>query len=129
LCASSVYLLNDLFDLQDDRRHPRKHLRPLASGAIPLAHAIGLIPVLLAAALVAASALPAYFLAVLAGYYVLTLTYSLGLKRLAIVDVLVLAGLYTTRIIAGGTAAAIHLSFWLLAFSVFLFLSLALAKR
>lgn len=129
LCASSVYLLNDLLDLQDDRRHPRKHLRPLASGAIPLAHAVALIPFLLLASILAASALPATFLAVLAGYYVLTLAYSLGLKRVAIIDVLVLASLYTTRIIAGGAAAAIELSFWLLAFSVFLFLSLALAKR
>lgn len=129
LCASSVYLLNDLFDLQDDRRHPRKRNRPLACGALPLGHAVVLIPLLLLVAVLAALTLPAVFMAALAGYYALTLAYSLGLKRLAIIDVLVLAALYTSRIIAGGAAAGIELSFWLLAFSLFLFLSLALAKR
>lgn len=129
LCASSVYLLNDLIDLGDDRRHPRKRTRPFASGALPLSHGVALIPALLAVAFGLALALPREFLLVLGGYYGLTLAYSLGLKQWALVDVLALAGLYTVRIIAGGAVASVPLSFWLLALSVFLFLSLAMAKR
>lgn len=129
-CASSVYLLNDLLDLEDDRHHPTKRNRPLASGALPLAKGIGLAPLLLAAAFVlAAFWLPWQFVVVLLGYYALTLCYSLILKRLIMVDVVVLAMLYTIRIVAGSAAVGAHLTFWLLAFSMFIFLSLALVKR
>jgi 4-hydroxybenzoate polyprenyltransferase len=130
LCASSVYLLNDLLDLEDDRHHPVKRRRPLASGALPLMWGIGLFPILLVGAFVGARAfLPWRFCIVLLGYYVLTLAYSMYLKRQVMVDVVVLAMLYTIRIVAG--TAAIHglLTFWLLAFSMFIFLSLALVKR
>ncbi len=130
LCASSVYLLNDLLDLEDDRHHPTKCRRALASGALPLAHGLAAFPVLLAGAFALAwIALPWRFSAVLLGYYALTLAYSTVLKRLVMVDVVVLALLYTVRIIAGTTAIAVHLTFWLLAFSMFIFLSLALVKR
>ncbi|AOJ02734.1 hypothetical protein WS70_13605 [Burkholderia mayonis] len=130
LCASSVYLLNDLLDLEDDRHHPVKRKRPLASGALPLTVGLALFPVLLVGAFaIALPSLPWRFGAVLIGYYALTLAYSIFLKRQVMVDVVVLAMLYTTRIIAGSTAIGSHLTFWLLAFSMFIFLSLALVKR
>ena len=129
VCASSVYVLNDLLDLGADRAHPRKHKRPFASGRLPLTAGITAAPLLTVAAFIAAYALDPRFALVLLGYYVLTLAYSLRLKRIAMLDVLVLAGLYTVRIIAGSAAIGTGLSFWLLAFSMFLFLSLALVKR
>jgi 4-hydroxybenzoate polyprenyltransferase len=130
MMASSVYLLNDLVDLPSDRQHPRKRNRPFAAGEIPIAHGIlisgGLI---LLSLLLAGLVLPPLFLAVLLGYFAATLAYSFALKRKLIVDVVTLAGLYTLRIIAGGAAVAIMPSPWLLAFSVFLFFSLAAIKR
>jgi 4-hydroxybenzoate polyprenyltransferase/phosphoserine phosphatase len=130
LCASSVYLLNDLLDLEDDRHHPVKRRRPLASGALPLMWGLGLFPILLVSAFLGARAfLPWRFCVVLLGYYVLTLAYSMYLKRQVMVDVVVLAMLYTIRIVAGTAAIHGHLTFWLLAFSMFIFLSLALVKR
>ena len=128
-CASSVYLLNDLLDLSADRAHPRKKHRPFASGRIPLQSGVILIPPLLVVAGLIGLLLPPTFLTVLALYYVMTLAYSLWLKNRVIVDVLVLTGLYTFRIIAGASATGIMPSFWLLAFSMFMFLSLALVKR
>jgi 4-hydroxybenzoate polyprenyltransferase len=129
LCASSVYLLNDLLDLPDDRQHPTKHKRPFAAGSISIFYGALLIPVLLVSAFGIALLLPIEFLGVLVLYYTITLAYSLRLKRVALVDVLTLAGLYTIRIIAGAAAVSVVPSFWLLAFSMFLFLSLALVKR
>jgi len=130
LCASSVYLLNDLLDLEDDRHHATKHRRPLASGALPLTWALALSPILLVSAFVlAALFLPWHFGAVLVGYYALTLAYSMHLKRRGMVDVVVLATLYTIRIVAGVAAIGVQLTFWMLAFSMFIFLSLALVKR
>ena len=129
LCASGVYLLNDLLDLRADRRHPRKRLRPLAAGELSLVGAALAAPALVLVALALAWAIGPRFAAVLATYYVCTLAYSLALKRTAMLDVIVLAGLYTLRIIGGGAAIAAPLSFWLLAFSMFLFLSLAMLKR
>jgi 4-hydroxybenzoate polyprenyltransferase len=130
LCASSVYLLNDLLDLEDDRHHPVKRRRPLASGALPLTWGLGLFPVLLVGSFaIAWLFLPWRFSVVLLGYYALTLAYSMYLKRQVMVDVVVLAMLYTIRIIAGTAAVDAQLTFWLLAFSMFIFLSLALVKR
>lgn len=129
LCASSVYLLNDLLDLPSDRAHPRKRKRPFASGDLPLLHGAVLIPVLLLGALLIALFLPATFLLVLAAYYLTTLAYSLWLKNRVMVDVILLAALYTFRIVAGAAATGITPSFWLLAFSMFVFLSLAMVKR
>ncbi len=129
LCASSVYLLNDLFDLGADRRHATKKHRPFAAGTLSIAHGALLIPLLLMLAFAIAALLPGAFVAVLAVYYVVTLAYSLKLKSMLVLDVLALAGLYTLRIIAGGEAVSITPSFWLLAFSMFLFFSLAIVKR
>jgi 4-hydroxybenzoate polyprenyltransferase len=129
LCASAVYVLNDLLDLEADRNHPRKASRPFAAGDATLASGLLIIPALLAPAALLATLLPAAFRLVLATYLTLTLAYSLFLKRRILVDAMTLAGLYTLRIIAGAAAISIAVSFWLLLFSVFLFLSLAFAKR
>lgn len=129
VCASSVYIANDLLDLPSDRQHIRKRKRPFASGAVPLWMGIVLAPVLLAFSLFAASFVGSRFLPWLIGYFLLTCAYSWSLKRKVVIDCLTLAMLYTLRILAGAAAASIGLSFWLLAFSVFLFLSLAFVKR
>ena len=129
LTASSVYLLNDLLDLKSDREHARKRLRPFASGRAKLAHGAMLAPALLAAGALLSLALPWRFGAALAAYYVLTVAYSFALKRVMTVDVVALACLYGTRLVAGGYATGVPLSPWLEALAVFLFLSLALVKR
>jgi 4-hydroxybenzoate polyprenyltransferase len=129
LCASSVYLLNDLLDLQDDRQHPRKRQRPYAAGDLPLMSGLILMPILLGLSYTICMSLPAAFFRVLAVYYALTLGYSFYFKKIAFVDVAVLAGLYTTRLIAGCAAAATWLPVWTLGAATLLFLSLALIKR
>jgi len=129
LCASGVYLLNDLFDLDADRRHPRKRLRPFAAGTLPLWSGLVAAPLLTIAGLAVAATLSLPFAGVLLCYYALTLAYSLRLKRIVMLDVVVLAALYTVRIIGGAVVIGGGLSFWLLAFSMFLFLSLAMLKR
>lgn len=129
LCASSVYLLNDLLDLGSDRLHPQKRFRPLAAASVPIGHAFAMIPVLLVGAFSIALFLPIEFLLVLAIYYAVTLAYSARLKRITIIDVLTLAGLYSIRIMAGASVVPEMPSFWLLAFSMFLFFSLAIVKR
>jgi len=128
--ASGTYLLNDLFDLRADRRHPRKRRRPVAAGALPARSALGLAAALNGAALaLAVLLLPWGFVALLVGYVAITLAYTLALKRMLLVDVICLAELYAHRVLAGAAAAAVAVSPWLLAFSVFFFLSLAFAKR
>ena len=129
LIASAVYLLNDLLDLAADRAHPRKRLRPFASGAVPLAWGTMLAPGLLVAGLALAAVLGPAFLGVMALYFAVTTAYSLALKRMLVIDICTLAALYTLRIVAGGVATGIPLSVWLLAFSMFFFLSLAAMKR
>jgi 4-hydroxybenzoate polyprenyltransferase/phosphoserine phosphatase len=130
LCASSVYILNDLLDLGDDRHHKSKCNRPFASGRLSIKAGLFAVPALLILAFGAAlTLLPWQFSAVMAAYYVVTLAYSLKLKRLMAVDVIVLAMLYTARIIAGVAAFSLTLTFWILAFSMFIFLSLAMVKR
>jgi 4-hydroxybenzoate polyprenyltransferase len=130
LAASAVYLLNDLIDVAADRQHHRKRNRPIASGRLGLAQAWLAWPLLLAAAF-ALSALGLHwtFQLVLAAYVFQTLVYSLRLKQTPMVDVLLLACLYTLRIIAGAAAIRVPLSFWMLSFSMFFFLSLAFIKR
>ncbi len=128
-CASGIYLINDLLDLPSDRAHPRKRRRPFAAGTVNPLYGMILIPSLLLISLAIALFLPSFFLVILAVYFFFTTAYSLFLKRLVLIDVLVLAGLYTLRVIAGAAAISVEPSFWLLAFSMFLFLSLALVKR
>ncbi len=130
LIASSVYVLNDLLDLESDRRHPRKKGRVFASGTLPVVYGIAMIPLLLVlGATLSLALLPVSFLLALAAYYALSIAYSLLARTKVILDVLFLAGLYTLRILAGAAAVSVTPSFWLLAFSMFLFLSLALVKR
>jgi len=129
LLASATYLVNDLLDLPSDRAHPRKKSRPMASGCISIPQA-GLMALLcLAAAFGLAVQLPAMFGLVLLTYWVITTAYSVAIKRYVLLDVLTLAVLYTTRIVAGAAVLAIALSPWLLAFSATVFMSLALVKR
>jgi 4-hydroxybenzoate polyprenyltransferase len=129
LCASSVYVVNDLFDLAADRHHPRKRNRPFANGRLSVKSGVAASFALLSVAIWLALSVGYRFAAVLGGYYALTWAYSLRLKRAALVDVMTLAALYTIRLIAGSTATSIPLSFWLLAFSIFIFLSLGIVKR
>lgn len=129
LCASSVYIANDLLDLDSDRRHPRKRTRPFAAGLVPAWKGVLLAPVLLLASLILGWQVGTSFLSWLLLYFSLTCVYSWRLKRLLLIDCLTLAMLYTLRIVAGAAAIDLTLSFWLLAFSIFLFLSLAFVKR
>ena len=129
LAASCIYLVNDLVDLEADRRHATKRTRALASGAMPIATAVALAPALLAASALLCLLLPWQFGALLAIYVATSLAYSFGLKRVSLVDVFVLAGLYLLRIYAGAAAVGVPVSQWLLGFSLFVFLSLAIAKR
>ncbi|KQV44878.1 UbiA family prenyltransferase [Duganella sp. Root336D2] len=129
LCASSVYIANDLLDLESDRQHPRKRNRPFASGQVPAWQGVLCAPLLLMASAAVAWQVGGNFFGWLSGYFLLTCAYSWLLKRLMLVDCVTLALLYTLRIIAGAAALSMPLSFWLLAFSVFLFLSLAFVKR
>jgi 4-hydroxybenzoate polyprenyltransferase/phosphoserine phosphatase len=129
LCASSVYIANDLLDLESDRLHSRKRSRPFASGQVPIWLGVVFTPVLITASLFMAKSVGGNFLTWLLVYFALTCAYSWVLKRLVLVDCLTLAILYTLRIVAGAAAMSVPLSFWLLAFSIFLFLSLAFIKR
>jgi 4-hydroxybenzoate polyprenyltransferase/phosphoserine phosphatase len=129
LCASSVYLLNDLVDLQEDRRHRSKRYRPLASGAVPLMHGLFAVPALFVAAVLVASTVSLPFLGVLLGYFAITTAYSFVLKRKMLIDVLTLAALYSVRVFGGAVAIDVVVSQWLLAFCMSLFVSLALMKR
>jgi 4-hydroxybenzoate polyprenyltransferase/phosphoserine phosphatase len=127
LVASAIYVINDISDLDADRRHPRKRKRPFASGAAPIRTAILMPPVLLLAG--CALALGAGVLPLLLLYGVVSIAYSMWLKQYPLVDLFVLAGLYTIRLYAGGEASGYHVSAWLLAFSSFFFLGLASVKR
>ncbi|MEO9160926.1 MAG: UbiA family prenyltransferase [Casimicrobiaceae bacterium] len=129
LVASGVYMLNDLADLASDRRHPRKRGRPLAAGRLPLMAGVLLAPLALAAGATVSFLLPAAFAGWLLAYLIVTTAYTLALKRIAGIDVAMLAGLYALRLAAGAAATGIVLSGWLIAFSGCLFLSLALVKR
>jgi 4-hydroxybenzoate polyprenyltransferase len=127
--ASAIYILNDLFDLEADRAHARKKRRPFASGEISVPVGLASMVGLLAVAALTCLFLPPLFALVLLVYLFATTAYSIAVKRMLLIDILMLAGLYTMRLIAGATATNIDASFWLLAFSGFFFLSLALVKR
>ena len=128
-CASSVYLLNDLLDIQADRQHPTKKNRPFAAGTISIKSGSAVAILLLIFSAIISLFLPLMFRETLALYYIATNAYSLFLKRKMIIDVVTLAGLYAVRVLAGATAVGIVLSEWLLAFAMFIFLALALMKR
>ena len=125
--ASAIYLLNDLSDLAADRAHPRKRLRPFASGALPLVTGFAMVPALFLIGAWLGVASGAWF--ALALYAVMSIAYTVRLKEQPLIDVFILAALYTIRLFAGGEASGHPVSMWLLGFSSFLFLSLALVKR
>lgn len=127
--ASANYLFNDMLDIENDRRHPAKRFRPFAAGDLPVTGGVALALALIAAALAILPCLPHEFALWLAAYIVCSLAYSFYLKRVALVDVLMLSGLYTMRLLAGGAATGTEISHWLAGFSIFLFLSLAMVKR
>lgn len=129
LCASATYIVNDLLDLDADRHHRKKKWRPFASGALSVRSGLLGCAAMLATGAGIALALPDAFQLALLAYVVVTFLYSFLLKRVASLDVITLAGLYTLRVIAGAFAAGVALSFWLLAFSMFVFLCLAFVKR
>lgn len=128
-CASSGYLFNDLSDLGADRHHPKKRFRPFAAGDVPVSWALWAIPVLLLSGCLVGALVSFQLAWILLLYFAMGVGYSLLIKRIAILDVLFLAGLYALRIMGGSAAGHIWTSPWLLAFSIFLFFSLALVKR
>jgi 4-hydroxybenzoate polyprenyltransferase len=127
--ASGGYVMNDLLDHEADRHHPTKRHRPFAAETLSRPFGISMVPLLFIAALLCSLWLSPKFLMLLTMYVVLTTAYSVYLKRVAVLDVLLLAGLYTLRVLAGVAASHVRFSTWLLAFSMFLFLSLAFLKR
>lgn len=129
LCASGVYVINDMADLEADRQHPTKRERPLAEGRITRLQALIAIPLLLVSALLIAAAVSFRFVLVLAAYLSLTTLYTFWLKRKLFADVVVLALLYSLRVVGGAVAIEVELSEWLLVFSLLVFTSLALIKR
>ena len=130
LCASATYFWNDILDIRADRAHPRKQKRPFAAGLVSIPHGVAFSIILLAVSFgLAAATLPLIVPALLAGYIVITLTYSLFLKEKLLVDAMTLGLLYSYRIVIGGAATGIVLSDWLIAFSTFFFFGLALVKR
>jgi 4-hydroxybenzoate polyprenyltransferase len=129
LTASAAYVLNDLLDVEADRNHPKKRTRPFAAGDLTPQTGVVSMAILIAGAAALASRLPGQFSFWLGAYFVTTIAYSLVLKKLALLDVLTLAGLYTVRLIAGGAGTQVLLSPWLGGFSIFFFLSLAMVKR
>jgi len=129
LVASANYLINDLVDLEFDRKHPTKKKRPFASGELFIGYGIIAIPLLFLSSFFMFQFLPLQFVLLLVMYLFITVLYSLILKKLVLVDVIILAGLYTVRIIAGAFAINVDVTIWLISFSIFIFLSLALAKR
>lgn len=129
LIASAGYIFNDLLDLPFDRRHPRKCLRPIAACELDSFHAVALFTVIMALGLLTSWGVGWSILGFVAGYFVLTTSYSLILKSKPLIDVLTLALLYNVRILAGSFAAGLALSYWLIAFTLFLFFGLAVMKR
>jgi len=128
-CASAIYILNDLSDLPHDRAHPRKARRPIAAGTLPIPAAVGLFAALVLVSAVLSSMVGGFFPLFLVAYAALSLSYVFALKRRLLVDVVVLALLYASRVVAGASVASVPLSRWFIAFTVFLFFSLAVAKR
>lgn len=129
LAASATYLLNDIWDVESDRTHPRKRDRPFASGRLPMLQGLAAAGLLFTLALGVAALVSVPFVLMLFGYAVLTTLYSMVIKQYIVLDVLTLASLYTWRVLAGAIAISVQISTWLLAFAVFIFFSLALVKR
>lgn len=129
LCASAVYIFNDILDIEADRQHPRKCKRPFAAGLLAVRTGIVFGILLISVAAVIAWQVNENFIYILAVYFIITTAYSLYIKQIVLLDVMLLAILYTTRLVAGSIAIGVEHSFWLLLFSIFIFFSLAMVKR
>jgi 4-hydroxybenzoate polyprenyltransferase/phosphoserine phosphatase len=129
LISSSVYVINDLLDLNADREHPNKKSRPFASGIIPIKNGLIIFLLLFVPGITMSFFIEFYFFSLMLIYFILTSLYSIVLKKIIILDICILGILYTLRIVGGGFATEIQISVWLFAFSIFLFLSLAAVKR
>ena len=129
LVSSSLYILNDLLDIEADRRHPENYRRPLAAGNFPISPAVILMPIVLSIGLFFGYVISPDFMMILSLYLILSSSYSFWLKSIALVDILALASLYTIRIFAGAESFSVEISAWLATFSGFIFLSLSLLKR
>ena len=129
LLASAVYLFNDIRDRDEDRRHPRKRKRPIAAGRLAVPVAAAAAALLAAVAVALGLALGGGFVAVLAVYLGANVAYSTGLKRVVIVDVMVLSLGFVLRVLAGGVAVGVEVSAWLILCTSFLALFLAFSKR
>lgn len=129
LCSSSVYIINDIIDIKNDRNHPIKKYRPFASGEVSTKKGIIVVPLLLLSCLLLSLKVNKNYLIILIIYFLISSIYSIFIKKIKNVDCFTLATLYTARIIAGGYAFNVAISFWLLTFSFFIFLSLAYLKR
>ena len=129
MVASGTYVVNDILDIESDRQHPTKKNRPLAAGKIKISHAVGISAVLIIVGIALGHSIGAEFFACLVGYLLLNFGYSLVFKPMLAIDVVVLSLLYVLRIVAGAAASDSMPSFWLLAFSLFIFTSLAMLKR
>ena len=128
-CASSIYIINDILDINNDKEHPNKKERPFASGKITIKKGIILASLSLTASFVFSLFINKLFIIFLVGYFLLSNVYSFFLKRIKYLDCVILVSFYILRIFSGGVAVNIMPSFWLIVFSIFIFLSLALAKR
>jgi 4-hydroxybenzoate polyprenyltransferase len=128
-CASGTYLINDLLDIEADRHHPKKRMRPFAAGDLSVLAGLGISAILIVLSADCLFFLPLAFTELLGLYFASTLAYSFYFKRKVLLDVLALSGLYTLRLLAGGAATSTPISHWLSGFSIFLFLSLAIVKR
>jgi 4-hydroxybenzoate polyprenyltransferase/phosphoserine phosphatase len=129
LAASSIYIFNDLVDIEADRRHPTKRQRPLAAGTLPIVSAVLVAPLLLSMAMALAFWVSALFGGVLCLYVALSTAYTFSIKRKIMVDVIALAALYTLRVLGGSAAIGAMPSEWILGFSMFIFTTMALIKR
>lgn len=129
IAASSIYVINDLVDIEADRKHPTKRRRPLAVGTVPILASIPVAGTMMVVALALAVAISPLFALTLIVYLGLTTAYTFSLKRKMLVDIIALAALYTIRVLGGAAAISVPVSEWLLGFSMFIFTSLALIKR
>jgi 4-hydroxybenzoate polyprenyltransferase len=129
LCSSSIYIINDLMDLENDRKHPTKCKRPFSSGRLPINQGVILLPFLLVVSALVSLEINTMFVATISVYFLLTILYTFFLKNVVLLDCLILAGAYTLRIVGGSKVISSEISFWMVSFSVFLFLSLAYLKR
>jgi len=129
LIASSIYIFNDLMDIEEDKKHPTKRFRPLAAGTVTKKNAIIMMFILAISSLITALFVDIWFAGILTFYFLLNLLYSLKLKHITIVDIFIVATGFVLRLFAGAFVTDIHISIWLIIMTFLLALFLALGKR